>query len=170
MIPPLLYNGVAFEAHAQNMVARFDMTTGKLLGFIVRDLGGLRIHPETLAKSTGVEFPFLPGHCVVTGSQEETYPKFYHTLVHNHLQRLIRLMGLHYDGRGYAMLRRHLGAIIPADHGLWKIWLGEEGRLVSGKCLMRMRLQSLYRDVSAQSSRSIFANPSSRWSIVRSPT
>ncbi|KAF5371850.1 hypothetical protein D9615_009541 [Tricholomella constricta] len=95
LLPPLIHNGVAFEAHAQNVLARFDITTGEPTGFIIRDLGGLRIHPETLRESTGVDFQFLPGHCVVTASLEETYPKFYHTFVHNHVQRLIRILGMH---------------------------------------------------------------------------
>ncbi|KAK0235809.1 IucC family-domain-containing protein [Armillaria nabsnona] len=147
LLPPLIYNGVAFEAHAQNVLARFDIESGNLLGFVVRDLGGLRIHPATLAKSTGVDFDFLPGHCVVTSTTEEAYPKFYHTLIHNHLQRLIRLLGMHYNGCGWEILRRHLNSIIPADHELRKVWLDPGSDTVSGKCLMRMRLQGLYRDM-----------------------
>lgn len=118
------------------------------MGFVIRDLGGLRIHPPTLRQSTGVDFEFLPGHCVVTKTLEETWPKLYHTLVHNHLQRLIRLLGLHYNGVGYEILRRHLDATIPPGHALRKVWLSPtEGDTVLGKCLMRMRLQGVYRDV-----------------------
>ncbi|KAJ7056636.1 IucC family-domain-containing protein [Mycena amicta] len=147
-IPPTLYDGVVFEAHAQNCQLRFNATTGELLGFVVRDLGGLRIHPETMNASLGTNFEFLPGHCVVTGSLEETYPKFYHTLVHNHLQRLIRLLGLHYNGVGWEMLRKHLRRVIPQDHGLWKAWM--ETDMVAGKCLLRMRLQSVHDKVEPQ--------------------
>lgn len=78
-IPPAVHNGVAFEAHAQNVLARFNIQTGELLGFVVRDMGGLRIHPPTLSRSIGTNFDFLPGHCVVTDTVEEIYPKFYHT-------------------------------------------------------------------------------------------
>lgn len=149
LVPPLVHNGVALEAHAQNVLARFDVRTGQLLGFVVRDLGGLRIYPPTLNKSTGVDFEFLPGHCIATDTLEEIYPKFYHTLVHNHLQRLIRVLGMHYDGRGWIMLRQYLGEVIPSDHELRKLWLSEESTTVAGKCLMRMRLQGVYRDVSS---------------------
>ncbi|KAJ6570144.1 IucC family-domain-containing protein [Mycena vulgaris] len=142
LIPPTLHNGVVFEAHAQNCLLRFDVATGALLGFVVRDLGGLRIHAPTLNASLGTDFEFLPGHCVVTSTLEETYPKFYHTLIHNHLQRLIRLLGMHYNGVGWEMLRGHLKRVIPADHGLWKSWM--ETDTVAGKCLMRMRLQSVH--------------------------
>ncbi|KAF7317066.1 C2 domain-containing protein [Mycena chlorophos] len=141
-IPPTLYDGVVFEAHAQNCLLRFNKKTGELLGFVVRDLGGLRIHPATMNASLGTNFQFLPGHCVVTETVEETYPKFYHTLIHNHLQRLIRLLGLHYNGVGWELLRKHLRRVIPRDHGLWKAWM--ETDVVAGKCLLRMRLQSVH--------------------------
>lgn len=144
-----MQDGVGFEAHAQNVLLRFSSTTGEILGFIVRDLGGLRIHPPTLSKSTGADFAFLPNHCIVTKSIEDVYRKFYHTLVHNHFQRLIRVLGLHYDGRGWDILRTHLNRLVPVDHPLWREWMGPESGLVLGKCLMRMKIQDLYRDVSA---------------------
>ena len=140
-------NGVAFEAHAQNILGRYDKETGQLLGFIFRDLGGLRIHPETLTSSTGVKFDFLPGHCVTTATLEEVYPKFYHTFVHNHIQRLSRVLGLHYNGKGWAMLRSHMASMIPPGHALRALWLDEGSRLVESKCLLRMRMQNSYRDV-----------------------
>ncbi|KAL0573574.1 hypothetical protein V5O48_008388 [Marasmius crinis-equi] len=146
LIPPLAYNGVAFEAHAQNLLARFDTTSGELLGFVVRDLGGLRVHPETLRASTGVDFQFLPEHCVVTRTVEDAYPKLYHTLVHNHLQRLIRLLDMHHNGVGWEMLRKHLTAVIPPSHGLHATFMDPVNDLLPGKCLMRMKLQGVYRD------------------------
>ncbi|KAF5393180.1 hypothetical protein D9757_001345 [Collybiopsis confluens] len=147
LIPPLVYDGVAFEAHAQNMLLRSDVATGQIKGFVIRDLGGLRIHPPTLIKSTGVDFQFLDGHCIATETVEETYPKFYHTFIHNHVQRLIRLLGMHYDGSGWEILRRHLKNTIPAEHALNKLWLDPAtSSVVPGKCLLRMRLQQTYRD------------------------
>ena len=148
LLPPLIKNGLAFEAHAQNLLARFDIATGRLLGFVVRDLGGLRIHPETLRQSTGVNFQFLPGHCVATETLQEIYHKFYHTFVHNHVQRLIRVLKMHHDGRGWEILRQYMDALIPADHALRKIWLSPNRKTVLAKSLMRMRMQDLYRDVS----------------------
>ncbi|KAH9481479.1 NRPS-independent siderophore synthetase rfs [Psilocybe cubensis] len=147
LLPALVKNGVAFEAHAQNILARFDLETGQLQGFIFRDLGGLRIHPETLRNSTGVDFQFLPGHCVATKSLEEIYPKFYHTFVHNHIQRLSRLLGLHHNGRGYEMLRKHMGSVIPENHPVWKVWMDPTSTTVDSKCLMRMRMRDSYRDM-----------------------
>ncbi|KAG5652766.1 hypothetical protein H0H81_003704 [Sphagnurus paluster] len=147
LIPPLIHNGVAFEAHAQNVLARFDIATGEPIGFVVRDLGGLRIHPETLRASTGVDFQFLPGHCVATETLDEIYPKFYHTFVHNHMQRLIRILGMHSNGHGWEILRTHMGATIPANHPLRKIWLSPDSKLLPSKCLMRMRMRDSYREL-----------------------
>jgi hypothetical protein len=147
LLPILLQNGVAFDAHAQNIMARFDRQTGRLTGFIYRDLAGLRIHPPTLKKSTGVDFQFLPGHCVVASTLEEIYPKLYHTFVHNHVQRLIRVLGLHYNGKGWDILRRHMQEHIPADHPLFKLWLDPESRIVQSKGLLRMRMQDSDRIV-----------------------
>ncbi|KAF8071692.1 IucC family-domain-containing protein [Lyophyllum atratum] len=147
LLPPLIHNGLAFEAHAQNVLARFDVTTGEPIGFVIRDLGGLRVHPETLRRSTGVDFQFLPGHCVVTETLEEIYPKFYHTFVHNHMQRMIRVLGLHDDGRGWEMLREHMGNSIPENHELRKIWLSSDSKLLPSKCLMRMRMRDSYREM-----------------------
>ncbi|KAG6865895.1 hypothetical protein C0991_010728 [Blastosporella zonata] len=147
LLPPLVNNGVAFEAHAQNVLARFDIHTGEPIGFVIRDLGGLRIHPETLRQSTGVDFQFLPGHCIATGTLEEIYPKFYHTFIHNHIQRLIRVLGMHTDGSGWEMLREHMGASIPVDHELRELWLNPDSKLLPSKCLIRMRMRDSYREM-----------------------
>ncbi|EKM78593.1 hypothetical protein AGABI1DRAFT_59499 [Agaricus bisporus var. burnettii JB137-S8] len=146
LLPALLQNGVAFEAHAQNVVARFDTATGRLLGFIYRDLGGLRIDFKKLRESTGVDFEFLPGHCVLSDSIQEASTKFYHTFVHNHIQRLIRLLKLHSNGIGWEILRKHMNAVIPRDHKLWDLWMNPERKKVESKCLMRMRMRDSYRD------------------------
>lgn len=146
LVPALVSNGVAFEAHAQNLLLRVNKVTGKLLGFVIRDLGGMRIHPETLRRSTGVNFQFLPDHCISTENVDDIYPKFYHTYVHNHVQRLIRLLDLHENGVGWEILRRHMSAVIPVSHPLRKLWLSPDSRLVQSKSLMRMRMKDSYRD------------------------
>ncbi|KAF8896586.1 IucC family-domain-containing protein [Infundibulicybe gibba] len=147
LLPPLIHNGVSFEAHAQNVLVRINHVSKLPVGFVVRDLGGLRIHPATLRQSTGVNFQFLPGHCVITGSVEDTYPKFYHTFVHNHIQRLIRVLGMHSNGRGWEMLRAHMRSVIPESHGLRSAWLKEDSSEVPAKCLLRMRMQDMYREM-----------------------
>jgi hypothetical protein len=148
LIPPLLKNGVAFEAHAQNVLARFDVVTKELRGFVIRDLGGLRIHPPTLRESTGVDFQFLSGHVVATKDLGEIFSKFYHTFVHNHVQRLVRLLGMHHNGSGWSILRKHMSEVIPKEHQVWKVWMDPASKTIESKSLIRMRMHGSYRDVS----------------------
>jgi len=143
-LPPCINNGVAFEAHGQNTLARFDLKTKKLAGFVIRDFGGIKAHQETLMKSCGVKLDVLPDSCVVAEELDEVYKLLYHTLIYGHLHRLIRVLGFHYDGRGWAMLRQHLNNIIPHNHPLQKAWLLQ--REIPGKCLMQMKIDELYRD------------------------
>ena len=140
---------MALEAHAQNVLVRLDIRSKSVLGFVFRDLGGLRIYPPLLRQSTGINFQFLPGHCVQTETLEETFPKFYHTFVHNHVQRLIRVLDLHYNGIGWELLRKYMREVIPVGHALEKAWLDSSSREVPSKCLMRMRMCDSYRDVSS---------------------
>lgn len=148
VVPPLLHNGVAFEAHPQNMLLRLSRSTLTPTGFIMRDLGGLRVHPATLSASTGSEFAFLPGHCVVASTPEDAAKKLYHTLVHNHLQRLARVLRLHSDGSAWSAVRAHLTREIPRGSWLWSAWMDDTVRSLPGKCLVRMKLEGVYREVS----------------------
>ncbi|KAG0171015.1 hypothetical protein DFQ30_001634 [Apophysomyces sp. BC1015] len=145
-LPPCLINGVAFEAHGQNTLARFDKKTGELKGFVIRDFGGIKVHRETLKKSCGAELDVLPDSCVVAETRDESYKLLYHTLIHSHLQRLIRVLDLHYNGKGWELLRGHMSRMIPKDHSMWTVFM--ESTKVPGKCLVRMKIEELYRDVS----------------------
>jgi siderophore synthetase component len=149
VIPPLLHNGVAFEAHPQNTLLRFARSSLTPLGFVLRDLGGMRVHPQTLHASTGCQFAFLPEHCVVTSTREEAAKKLYHTLIHNHLQRLARVLRLHHDGSAWSVVRTHLTQEIPRGSWLWSAWMDDSVKSLPGKCLVRMKLEGVYREVSA---------------------
>ena len=148
VVPPLLRNGVGFEAHPQNMLLRFSRSTLTPTGFIIRDLGGFCVHPPTLSASTGCEFAFLPGHFVVASTPEEAATEFYNTLIHNHLQRLARVLRLHSDGSAWSVVRTHLMRVIPRGSWLWAAWMDDSVRSVSGKCLVRMKLEDAYYEVS----------------------
>jgi hypothetical protein len=74
----------------------------------------------------------------------------YHTLFHNHLQQLIRVLGLHYNGHGWAIVRELLEESIPRSHGLYAAWLSSERKTLPGKCFLRMRMSGMYRFVSLQ--------------------
>ena len=86
----------AFEAHPQNTVARFSATSPhELVGFYVRDFGGLKVHMPTLEESTGVKYEndleFVKlGHSVLSSEVSDVYTRMYHTIVHNHLQVSLR--------------------------------------------------------------------------------
>ncbi|KAH9003054.1 IucC family-domain-containing protein [Lactarius hatsudake] len=146
VVPSLLHNGVAFEAHPQNALLRLSRASLTPLGFVLRDLGGLRVHPPTLQTSTGCPFAFLPGHCVVTSTREEAAQKLYHTLVHNHLQRLARVLRLHADGSAWSVVRAHLSREIPRGSWLWSAWMDPTVKSLPGKCLLRMKLEGVYRE------------------------
>ncbi|KAI9282555.1 IucC family-domain-containing protein [Sporodiniella umbellata] len=143
-LPPCLTNGVAFEAHGQNTLARFDRKTGLLKGFVIRDFGGVKAHNETLKKSAGVELDILPDSCVEAQSLEEVFKLLYHTLFHCQLQRLVRVLDLHYTGEGWEIVRKYLNLYIPKDHVMWPMFM--ETAKVPGKCLVRMKIDELYRD------------------------
>lgn len=145
----MLQDGVAFEAHPQNTVARFSLKEPhELRGFIIRDFGGLRVHPPTLLASTGVALDVMPGHSIVGETLDDVYTRMYHTMFHNHLQQLVRVLELHYNGKGWQVIRARLREAIPRGHALEKAWLGEEVKTIAGKCFMRMRMIGAYRFVS----------------------
>jgi siderophore synthetase component len=143
----MLQNGVAFECHPQNCVARFDMETKELKGFIVRDFGGLKIHQPTLKETTGVDLDFIEGHSIIAKTLDDVYTRMYHTIIHNHFQQLIRVLDLHYNGLGWNVVRRQLQQNIPREHPLYDAWLSPERTSLPGKCFMRMRMSSMYRFV-----------------------
>lgn len=144
-LPPMLQNGVAFECHPQNCVARFDLETKELKGFIIRDFGGLRVHTETLKATTGVDFDFMEGHSIIAHTLDDVYTRMYHTIIHNHFQQLIRVLGLHYNGLGWKIVREQLQKNIPKDHPLHDAWMSPDRKTLPGKCFMRMRMSSMYR-------------------------
>jgi Ferric iron reductase FhuF-like transporter len=148
-LPPMLEDGVAFEAHPQNTVARFSLAAPhELRGFVIRDFGGLRVHPPTLLASTGVTLSIHPGHSIATDTLDDVYTRMYHTMFHNHLQQLVRVLGLHYNGKGWEVIRVRLRESIPPGHALERAWLGEEVRTIPGKCFVRMRMVGAVQNVS----------------------
>lgn len=147
-LPPCLENAVAFEAHGQNTLARFDRKTGQLKGFVIRDFGGVKVHKESLLKSTGCKLDIMPDSCVEAVELDEVPKLLYHTLFHCQFQRLIRVLDLHYNGIGWEIVRNHMGELIPKDHVMWPMFMEKEK--VPGKCLVRMKIDELYRDVSKE--------------------
>ena len=170
LIPLLIINGLAFEAHPQNTLVRISTspnTKPRVLGFVVRDFGGMSVHPPTLLPSTNTSkeaFQYLPNHCIVTKTLEAAAAKLYNNLVQNHLQRLARVLGLHYSGEAWGVVRVNLEREITrqGEKGQWlyNCWMREGASEAEGKCLLRMKLVGSYRDVG------VFLPPLSRKSSL----
>ncbi|KAI9599158.1 IucC family-domain-containing protein [Syncephalis fuscata] len=135
--------GFAFEAHGQNTLARFDKQTGELLGFAIRDFGGVKGHQETLKRTVGEELDVLPDSCCIAHTLDEVYDLIYHTAIQCHLQSLIRALDLHYSGKGWQIVRDNLCRNVPADSGLYRFFTKPRVEL---KCFIKMKMEGLYRD------------------------
>lgn len=89
LVPPLLRlltgHGVALEAHLQNTLL---VHAGCPRGFIVRDLGGVRLHRGRLA-AAGHAPALAADSFTITGDLAEAQGKLMHTLVHAHLAAVI---------------------------------------------------------------------------------
>jgi siderophore synthetase component len=87
LLPPLLRlwtaHGVALEAHLQNTL--LVVAGGRPRGFVVRDLGGIRVYRPRQARP----LDFAPGSFIVTDDLAEGQSKLMHVLVHAHLAALL---------------------------------------------------------------------------------
>ncbi|MCA9637990.1 MAG: hypothetical protein KC420_18305, partial [Myxococcales bacterium] len=112
LVPPALRllsgHGIALELHLQNSLA--VVGPRGLAGFVVRDLGGLRIHRARLA-AAGHTLAFAPGSFIVTDDLAEVRDKLAHTLFHAHLAAIFRwaeeTLG-HPARRGWGLVRATL--------------------------------------------------------------
>src|SRR5690606_26770052 len=75
--------GIALELHLQNTLVR--VVDGRVAGFWVRDLGGIRIHAPRLAAANLPRTPsFAAGSFIITEDLDEVRSKLEHTLIHAH--------------------------------------------------------------------------------------
>jgi siderophore synthetase component len=81
----LTAHGVALEAHLQNTLL---VHAGRPCGFVVRDLGGVRLHRGRLA-AAGHAPALAPDSFTLTSDLAEAQGKLLHTLVHAHLAAVI---------------------------------------------------------------------------------
>lgn len=81
----LTAHGVALEAHLQNTLL---VHAGRPCGFVVRDLGGVRLHRGRLA-AAGHAPALAPDSVTLTSDLAEAQGKLLHTLVHAHLAAVI---------------------------------------------------------------------------------
>ncbi|RHZ55280.1 hypothetical protein Glove_417g64 [Diversispora epigaea] len=143
-LPPVIYNGFTFEPHLQNTRVRFNSKDRLLIGFIIRDYGGIRFHQETLFNTVGMRVEIIPGNSYESKDLYDVYDKLYHALIYNHVRLIVCSIHLNHSGIGWEIVRKHLSNIIPADHLLRKLWL--EKTTSEGKCFLRMKFEGKFRD------------------------
>ncbi|KAI8143676.1 hypothetical protein BJV82DRAFT_100599 [Fennellomyces sp. T-0311] len=141
-VPPCRDNGVVFDAHGQNTIARFDRSTGALKGFLIRDMDGVLVQRETLKESCGIDF-FVDSFNSAT-SKEHAYAFFYFVSIETHLQCLIRILGMHHNGRGWQMVRTHLSNLLTPGHPMYTYLL--EQKEVLSMCFIRTKLENAYNN------------------------
>lgn len=145
-LPPLYTNGVSLEAHSQNILARFEMSSKALIGFAYRDFGGLKLHTPTLSQQGYEVKSSPPGSLIFTEDMRELWENCHHTLFQNHLNQLIQALGLQKPS-AWAIIRQLLKEVLVDDKAKPLLdYLMQD--IVPYKCFMRMKMQGLYRDVS----------------------
>ncbi|MCO5595173.1 hypothetical protein L7F22_049212 [Adiantum nelumboides] len=159
-MPPLYKYGVGFEAHLQNVLARFrrksdgdgagvqnedGCSSWELVGFAVRDLGGIKVHQPTLQEATGglqVEV-WNEEASALARDVEDVHDVAFTMMVHGHLFRMARALGVHHDGSAWEAVRRELHALLPADCPTRRLWLHKS--TAPFKAFFSMKLQGLFR-------------------------
>ncbi|KAF8534144.1 ferric iron reductase FhuF-like transporter-domain-containing protein, partial [Trichophaea hybrida] len=145
-IPLLVRYGICLESHGQNILVRLHLDTGAIVGFAVRDLGGVRIHVPTLHKNGYDLKTALPGSSILTDDLHEVWSKAHHTLIQNNMNQFIRGLRLQCEG-GWAIAREELKSVLQADED-------ENARRLEGflfaekvpvKSFMRMQMAGVYR-------------------------
>ena len=103
-------------------------------------MSDFKVHSETLRATTGIgedrDTPFLRR----ASTLDDVYTQMYHNAINNHLQPLIRVLELHYNGRGWQILREQLRNNIPVDHPLFSAWLSPEKKTLDGAYHLRKEL------------------------------
>ncbi|KAI9270766.1 hypothetical protein BDA99DRAFT_502651 [Phascolomyces articulosus] len=126
-IPPCRDNGFVFESHLQNVTVRFDRTTGDIKGFLIRDLGGVDAHNETLKTTCGIDFSQFS--CTGFGTYpkiEKLYQRWYNTAVYLHLYPLIHRLGMHEDGHGWHLVRTYFSELVPSSHPMYRYLMEQD--------------------------------------------
>lgn len=89
VLPLALVEGIALEAHAQNVLVR--LRGGMPVAAVLRDLGGLRVLPGW-AGPAAAGARLHPATLIKAGGPEELVGKIHHTWLQNHLAPLARAL------------------------------------------------------------------------------
>jgi len=128
MVPPVFKYGFCFESHPQNTMARFKKLENsdefKLIGFLYRDFDGIDYHIETIAATTGIYLK--ENKHVREMSIDRLHAYAFHGIFQSHLLRIVRALGFHYCGRGWAFVRSVLDEMLPESCRTRELWLNTE--------------------------------------------
>ncbi len=108
--------GITLEAHQQNSLLKLD-SQGQIAGFIIRDFGGVRIHPDSLLKK-GLKLAFHPDPLILAEDRSQCRQKLIHTLYICHIGALVSALSSDYS--------------IPSSW-LWRV-IAEETKKVFNQC------------------------------------
>ncbi|KAL3477387.1 IucC family-domain-containing protein [Aspergillus californicus] len=148
ILPPLVRYGIGFESHSQNTLVRINLKTKQVVGFAVRDFGGIRIHYPTFCQS-GHDLSAIPeGASTITHDMHAVLAKVHHSLFQVHVGHLLYMLGLESNG-GWPIVCQELRNALnpgtdPAGKLVYDSFLQE---MMSNKCFMEMRLKGVYRDL-----------------------
>lgn len=109
---PVADYGVAFEAHAQNVLIRMDRSSGSIKGWASRDLGSIKIHTPTLAKSGYVLTSIPPGSLIPTENEEEAWRMYVMQRPKPALARLTNFFFSFLNSIQFCLFHNHLNVFI----------------------------------------------------------
>jgi D-ornithine---citrate ligase len=147
-------HGIALELHLQNTLVRIEL--GRPVGFIVRDLGGIRVHRPRLRRA-GHSLELAPRSFIVTDDEPAGLAKLTHALIHAHLAAVIGVL-LDYglpEAEAWSMVHAQIDACLCAwarDPALQDACAFDRARLFAAstqaKALLRMRIDDRSSDYS----------------------
>jgi siderophore synthetase component len=114
VLPPLLTlltrYGVAMEAHGENTL--LVLRSGRPVRAVLRDLGGIRVHPDRLA-GAGLHVDLLPGNHLLTDDADELRNKAFYAQFVNDATQLVSCLA-HLSGSAPGSFWRHFATTARA--------------------------------------------------------
>ncbi len=157
--------GLVLEVHLQNTLVAVGARG--LAGFVIRDLGGIRLHPGRLL-SAGHSVDLAPGSFLASEDLAEVRDKLSHTLLHAHMTTLIRWaerdLGLP-AARSWAVVRATIlrsAERIAAAHPASAAFADRDALLrprTRAKALLRMRFEDRISDYAYTEVDNVLARP-----------
>ncbi|EAW21013.1 uncharacterized protein NFIA_061740 [Aspergillus fischeri NRRL 181] len=121
VLPPLFKYGLGLAVHRQNALLRLDPLSKEIKGFVIRDLGFMRVHRPTFRKGTCFDIE-TPKTSIYTETLEEVYQYMFNPAIIGHLSSFVR--ALHPGLAGWKVIREELERIIPDNDSIARsVWL-----------------------------------------------